>query len=94
MVTGATLHKDHFFKTPQKLTLLEGELLSLAKKYNWQLEAWAVFVNHYHLVARSDSDAASLRVYLQHLHSNTSRKLNHWISQRGGRSGTTFGRLN
>jgi hypothetical protein len=45
-VTGATLRKEHLFKTSEKLTLLENDLLLMAKKYHWQLEAWAVFVNH------------------------------------------------
>ncbi len=48
MVTGATLHKAHLFSTGEKLTLLEDNLLTLAKQHRWQLEAWAVFANHYH----------------------------------------------
>jgi putative transposase len=76
MVTGATLHKEHLFPTAEKLTLLENELLTLAKKYNWQLEAWAVFVNHYHFVARGDPDATPFTKFLQHLHANTARKVN------------------
>ena len=76
MVTGATLHKEHFFTTSEKLDLLERELLTLAKQYQWQLEAWAVFVNHYHLIARGSPDAARLDAYLKHLHSNTARQLN------------------
>ncbi len=36
MVTGATLHKEHFFTSSEKLSLLERELLSLAKQYQWQ----------------------------------------------------------
>ncbi len=32
MVIGATLHKDYFFTTSEKLSLLERELLSLAKQ--------------------------------------------------------------
>ncbi len=76
MVTGATLRKERHFNSPEKLSLLENELLTLAKSYDWQIEAWAVFFNHYHFVARSDGDTASLNIFLQHLHSNTSRKLN------------------
>ena len=53
MVTGATLHKEHIFPTAEKLNLLERELLTLAKQHEWQLEAWAVFVNHYHFIAES-----------------------------------------
>jgi putative transposase len=76
MVTGGTLNKQHLFNTDQKLSLLESDLLSLAKQYLWQLEAWAVFVNHYHLIGRSISAGPALDKFLKHLHSNTARKLN------------------
>ena len=76
MVTGATLYKEHLFPTEEKLALLERELLTLAKKYQWQLEAWAVFVNHYHIVARSDGKATPLDKFLKHLHSNSARQVN------------------
>jgi putative transposase len=76
MVTGATLQKEHVFADQAKLTLLQNELLTLARTYQWQLEAWAVFVNHYHFVARRNSESRSLDRFLRHLHANTSRKVN------------------
>src|SRR5262245_17788723 len=76
LITGATLHKKPFFCNSEKLTLLENELLSLAKAYAWQLEAWAVFANHYHMIARASPDSERLDAYLNHLHSNTARDLN------------------
>ena len=76
MVTAATLHKEHFFTTPQKLDLLEGGLLSLAKQYEWHLHAWAVFANHYHFIARSQQEVPRLGEFLSHLHTSTSRDLN------------------
>ncbi|MEW6208417.1 MAG: transposase [Acidobacteriota bacterium] len=76
MVTAGTLRKEHLFKTPEKLTLLENQLLSLAKKYDWQLEAWAVFANHYHFVARSQAASGDLKKFLKHLHADTARELN------------------
>jgi putative transposase len=76
IVTGATLHKAHLFQSPEKLGLLENELLSLSKKYEWQLEAWAVFVNHYHFVARGQGTDEALKRFVQHLHSNTARSIN------------------
>jgi len=75
MVTGGTVNKEHVFTTTEKLSLVEGELLSLAKIHKWQLEASAVFVNHYHFVGRSYEEG-SLKKFLQHLHSNTARKTN------------------
>ena len=76
MITGATLHRKRLFCTSEKLTLLENEILILAKVYYWQLEAWSVFGNHYHMVARGDPNAERLDTYLNHLHSNTARGLN------------------
>ena len=57
MVTGATLHKQHFFTANDHLDLLEDSLLTLSKQYLWQLEAWSVFSNHYHFVARGNGEA-------------------------------------
>jgi putative transposase len=76
MVTGATLHKKHLFQTSEQLSLLEDNLLTLAKHYQWQLEAWAVFTNHYHFIARAYSHAAPLDRLIKHLHSDTARELN------------------
>jgi putative transposase len=76
MVTGATLHKASFFQTTEELSLLERALLSLSRQYAWQLEAWAVFVNHYHFIARGYSGAQPLDAFIKHLHSDTARSLN------------------
>ena len=76
MVTGATLYKKPVFSTSEKLTSLETEILTLAKIYCWQLEAWAVFMNHYHLIARGEKGAAQLDTYIKHLHSVTALDLN------------------
>ena len=84
LVTAATLHKRLLFETPEKLTLLENEILTLAKCYCWQLEAWAVFGNHYHLIARGEPDSKRLDKYLKHIHGNSARELN-IMDQSGGR---------
>ena len=76
MVTAATLHKEHLFKTAERRTSLERELLSLAKRYEWQLEAWAAFSNHYHFVGRESSGSGNLKKFLKHLHADTARELN------------------
>jgi putative transposase len=83
MVTAATFHKEHLFANAARLTVLEHDLLSLAKKYHWQIEAWAVFANHYHFVARRDGESASLKRLLTHLHADSARGLNRVDGQRG-----------
>ena len=76
MVTAATLHKQHIFKSDGQLSFLQSEMLALAKHYSWQLEAWAVFPNHYHLIARGLEPSNSLRTFVKHLHANTARNVN------------------
>ncbi len=57
--------------------------MELANHYRWQLEAWAVFANHYHIVARGFPDSASLGKVLKHLHTDTSRELNRLDRKQG-----------
>jgi putative transposase len=76
IVTAGTLNKSHRFHDVESLDYLESELLTKAKEYDWQLEAWAVFSNHYHFVGQALVDAESLRLMLTHLHSDTARWLN------------------
>jgi len=75
-VTAATLHKTHHFETPEKRDLLERLLLSFAKESGWQLEAWALFANHYHIVARGNPESRNLGEFLHDLHGVSARELN------------------
>ena len=76
MVTAGTYGKRMLIKGHDRLDLLHNELLTVAHRYDWQLEAWAVFANHYHWVGRNKTDAENLPKFITHLHSNTARKLN------------------
>ena len=60
IVTAGTWHKQHFFETSDRLDFVQQELIELAEKYGWHLEAWAIFSNHYHFVAHSYSESAPL----------------------------------
>jgi putative transposase len=82
-VTASTLHKKHLFDTPEKRDLLERRLLALAKESGWQLEAWAVFANHYHIVARGRHDSRNLGEVLQQLHGATAHELNQLDHMKG-----------
>src|SRR5262245_38273550 len=74
--TAGTLHKRHFYNTPQKRDLLERLLLTMARQFGWQLEAWAVFANHYHIVVRGNPDSQNLGEFLHDLHGVSSHELN------------------
>ena len=78
-VTAGTLHKVHHFRGADRLRVLERGLLTVARDFGWQLEAWAVFSNHYHFVAHSPADATdatSLSAMLKTLHVKTAGWLN------------------
>ena len=93
IVTGATLYKRHLFASKPKLSLLENELLTLAKVYEWQLEAWSVFTNHFHLIARGNGKSEGLDIYLKHVYGNTACELNRLDQMKDARFGTTTGKL-
>ena len=76
MVTGATYRKECFFSAPSDLDVLQQLLLELSLQYDWRLEAWAVFANHYHFVAQSPDNPSSLKKFVSHLHSVSARHLN------------------
>jgi putative transposase len=92
MVTSATLHKMKLFNNPEKLTLFENKLLQLAKAYQWRLEAWAVFVNHYHFITcdEAGSEAGGLKKLITQLHYETSNELNQLDQAKGRRNWYNF----
>jgi len=82
-VTAATYRKAHYFREPKRRDVLLRGVLTVCRDFGWQLEAWAVFSNHYHWVAHSpatEDDATSLRVILGVLHTKTAR----WVNRLDG----------
>ena len=78
-VTAGTYLKLHHFRGRERLAVLHRGLLSVARDFAWQFEAWAVFSNHYHFVAKSprvEPDASSLSQMLGILHTKTARWVN------------------
>jgi putative transposase len=83
MITAGTLHKAHLYNTKRKLRSLQDVLFRIADKRGWELRAWALFSNHYHLIAKSPDDG-SLRRFIQHFHSESAKALNR-LDQTSGR---------
>jgi putative transposase len=78
-VTAGTYLKTHHFRTRDRLDVLHRGLLKVAHDFSWQLEAWAVFSNHYHFVGRSPEaaeESTSLAKMLTVLHRRTAIWLN------------------
>ncbi|MBN1491861.1 MAG: hypothetical protein JXA69_18260 [Phycisphaerae bacterium] len=78
-VTVGTYLKQHHFRGAERLCVLHRGLLTVARDFDWQLEAWAVFSNHYHFVAhspRGEEGAGSLSGMLGRLHAKTAKWAN------------------
>ena len=87
-VTAGTYKKLHHFRQSDRLSVLERGLLSVAREFGWQLEAWSVFSNHYHFVGQSPADedgAKTLSTMLGLLHEKTSK----WVNRLDANSGRT-----
>ena len=62
---------------------------AVAQAYGWQLEAWAIFANHYHFIAYAPPEVTSLRRMLQRLHAATARAINRLDHPPAGTSGSS-----
>ena len=85
-VTSGTYRKIHHFQQTDRLEVLHRGLLKVSCDFGWQLEAWAIFSNHYHFIAHSPPNeecAASLSRMLASLHEKTAK----WINRRDGTPG-------
>lgn len=76
IVTAGTFKKEHFFKSDERCAALQSSLLNLAEKYGWNLQAWAVFSNHYHWIGVSPDKADGLKKFISHLHTETAGHIN------------------
>ena len=85
MVTGSTYGKVLYFRTRQRLDSLHDTLLGSLHEYGWCLQAWAVFPNHYHVVAFSPSEVATLRTALSKVHTLSAIRVNEEDRQPGRR---------
>lgn len=75
-MTASTLQKVRRFDTPEKLSLLEEALLTTLSEWGWQVQAWAVFANHYHFVAIAPEEGADFTKMLGKLHTQTASAIN------------------
>jgi putative transposase len=83
MVTAGTYRKQHHLNTPERLDFFLKSLFDCATEFGWELRAWAVLSNHYHFLALSPENPATLRKMLTKLHMTTAKQLNIWDNQPG-----------
>jgi putative transposase len=78
IVTAGTYLKKHYFRGREQLAFLQHQLLTVIRDFEWQLQAWALFSNHYHFVAHSPENsggAESLTDMLRLLHEKTAKQV-------------------
>ena len=76
MVTCGTYQKCHHFTEISRLTFIQNALFEIAEEFGWQLQAWAILSNHYHLIASSPEHPGTLPRMLSKLHTVTAIQLN------------------
>src|SRR5579862_2254485 len=80
MVTSSTYHKACLFRTAEELDYLQESLLDAAIEHGLELQAWAVFPNHYHVVGFAKN---GVKDFTKRLHGRTSFGLNSRHGLRG-----------
>ena len=81
MVTACTHAQFPHLANNERRDWFLKHLLATVDEFHWSLKAWAVMANHYHLLAASPEDPATLRRLVSKLHMTTSRQLNAWDGQ-------------
>ena len=83
MVTSGTYLKLPYLNADECRDYFLEVLFAAAAEFGWQLRAWAVMPNHYHFVACSQDNPATLRRLLSKLHMRTSKQFNLWERKPG-----------
>ena len=60
IVTASTLHHQHLLPNALHLETMQHSLFTLADEYAWDLQAWAIFSSHYHIVVASRANSGPL----------------------------------
>ncbi len=76
IITAGTMNKEYFFKGRERLSFLQDNLFAVTSEFNWELQSWAIFSNHYHVIAKSPENSDTLKKMIQKLHSVTSININ------------------
>jgi putative transposase len=74
-VTGATLYKQHFYRSSAALDALQELLFSKAREFGCWLQAWAFFSNHNHLVLQCEAEG-QVHPMLSQFHSGAAVEIN------------------
>ena len=75
MVTAATYQKERLFETHELLRFLRDAILIDFGRHGWQMRAYVVLPNHYHLLAIAPDENAALSEVIRSIHSYTAHRI-------------------
>lgn len=76
MVTAGTYNRLPHLATPERRDHFQSRLLEIAADFGWKLHAWSILPNHYHFLAATPENPATLPRMLGKLHMQSARELN------------------
>jgi len=68
MLTAATYRKQKYLKNEQIKTHLMDLIFNKFRKFNWEIDAWVILDNHYHLLLQASKNAQSLPNIIREIH--------------------------
>ncbi len=83
-VTAATYRKEHRFRSQEKLQLLQKVIFETCVEFEFQLQAWAIFPNHYHIIGFNPVDFG-VKKLTEKIHGISARELNRLDKEVGRR---------
>jgi REP-associated tyrosine transposase len=85
IVTASTYERKLLYLENEHLDFLTNELHRKALKFEWRLDAWAVFPNHYHFIAHPLGNPKSMPAFIKEFHGSTAHHLNKIENKQGRR---------
>jgi putative transposase len=76
IVTGSILYNSHLLTDDERKALICEILFERTAHWGWELEAWVILENHYHVIARAPENALTLEKLIRQLHSKSAVELN------------------
>ncbi len=77
MITGATYQKQPIMKTDTRKNQWSISFIKSSEIYGWDVIAWVVLDNHYHVMVKSPNQSAgNMPKYISSFHKFTARKWN------------------
>jgi putative transposase len=76
MLTASTYQKENIIHIPERKRQLKDSLFKAAELHKWQVIAWVILHNHYHVLVESPENALNLAKFVASYHKFTSRMWN------------------